>query len=167
MLFTLCCSGYCWDIIKWHAEGISLGTNFDTKIEDCIFRGIFILFPVDIFLYNYLWLDTCKTLKFLSKKKKKKPRVWGWTAKVILAHFPDSCIEYVLVESAYFVNFLSTVIVSYPLPIISICPDCNKLQVRTRAVSLQKLIQSKEEILTYASKLLKAELPLSLRLMGM
>ncbi|XP_010905640.2 DNA polymerase kappa isoform X1 [Elaeis guineensis] len=40
-------------------------------------------------------------------------------------------------------------------------------EVRTRAVSLQKFIQSKEEILTYASKLLKAELPLSLRLMGL
>jgi hypothetical protein len=39
-------------------------------------------------------------------------------------------------------------------------------QVRTRAVSLQKYISSKEEILTHASKLLKAELPLSLRLMG-
>ncbi|XP_038970286.1 DNA polymerase kappa isoform X2 [Phoenix dactylifera] len=40
-------------------------------------------------------------------------------------------------------------------------------EVRTRAVSLQKFIQSKEEIQTYASKVLKAELPLSLRLMGL
>ncbi|KAJ3674352.1 hypothetical protein LUZ60_004968 [Juncus effusus] len=40
-------------------------------------------------------------------------------------------------------------------------------EVRTRAVSLQKYINSKEEILTHATKLLKAEFPLSLRLMGL
>lgn len=40
-------------------------------------------------------------------------------------------------------------------------------EVRNRAVSLQKYIHSKEDILNYASKLLKAELPLSLRLMGL
>ncbi|KAK1293673.1 hypothetical protein QJS10_CPB17g02252 [Acorus calamus] len=39
-------------------------------------------------------------------------------------------------------------------------------EVRTRAVSLQKYINSKQDILSHASKLLKAELPLSLRLMG-
>lgn len=39
-------------------------------------------------------------------------------------------------------------------------------QVRTRAVTTQNYINSKEDILIYARKLLKAELPLSLRLMG-
>ncbi|KAL5706781.1 DNA-directed DNA polymerase [Ranunculus cassubicifolius] len=39
-------------------------------------------------------------------------------------------------------------------------------EVRTRAVSLQKYIFSSEDILHYASNLLKAELPLSLRLTG-
>lgn len=39
-------------------------------------------------------------------------------------------------------------------------------QVRTRAVTLQKYICSSEDILKYASKLLKAELPVSLRLIG-
>ncbi|KAF3333890.1 DNA polymerase kappa isoform X1 [Carex littledalei] len=43
----------------------------------------------------------------------------------------------------------------------------SSFEVRTRAVSLQKYISSKEEILTHASKLVKAELPLSLRLMGL
>ncbi|XP_072955886.1 calcium-transporting ATPase 10, plasma membrane-type-like [Typha angustifolia] len=40
-------------------------------------------------------------------------------------------------------------------------------EVRTRAVSMQKYINSKDDILLYASKLLKAELPLSLRLIGL
>lgn len=40
-------------------------------------------------------------------------------------------------------------------------------EVRTRAVSLQKYICSKDEILNYALKLLKTELPLSLRLIGL
>lgn len=39
-------------------------------------------------------------------------------------------------------------------------------QVRTRSVTLQKYICSSEDILKYASKLLKAELPVSLRLIG-
>ncbi|KAJ3685530.1 hypothetical protein LUZ61_014694 [Rhynchospora tenuis] len=43
----------------------------------------------------------------------------------------------------------------------------SSFEVRTRAVSLQKYISSKEEILTHATNLLKAELPLSLRLMGL
>ncbi|KAF2320881.1 hypothetical protein GH714_031560 [Hevea brasiliensis] len=40
-------------------------------------------------------------------------------------------------------------------------------EVRSRAVTLQKYICSSEEILKYASKLLKAELPISLRLIGL
>ncbi|THU65245.1 hypothetical protein C4D60_Mb05t01620 [Musa balbisiana] len=40
-------------------------------------------------------------------------------------------------------------------------------EVRTRATSLQKFLNSKEDILIYASKLLRAELPISARLMGM
>ncbi|PSS19256.1 DNA polymerase [Actinidia chinensis var. chinensis] len=40
-------------------------------------------------------------------------------------------------------------------------------EVRTRAVTLQKYIFSSEDILKHASKLLKAELPISLRLIGM
>lgn len=40
------------------------------------------------------------------------------------------------------------------------------LQVRSRAVTLEKYFSSSEDILKYASKLLKAELPISLRLMG-
>jgi len=39
-------------------------------------------------------------------------------------------------------------------------------QVRTRAVTTRNYINSKEDILVYATKLLKAEMPLSLRLMG-
>ncbi|KAJ7013358.1 hypothetical protein NC653_003140 [Populus alba x Populus x berolinensis] len=39
-------------------------------------------------------------------------------------------------------------------------------EVRSRAVTLEKYICSSEDILKYASKLLKAELPISLRLMG-
>ncbi|CAH9082540.1 unnamed protein product [Cuscuta epithymum] len=39
-------------------------------------------------------------------------------------------------------------------------------EVRTRAVTLTKYISSSEDILTHASKLLKAELPVPLRLMG-
>ena len=39
-------------------------------------------------------------------------------------------------------------------------------QVRTRAVTSQKYICSSEDILKYASRLLKAELPVSLRLIG-
>ncbi|KAI3953276.1 hypothetical protein MKX01_042271 [Papaver californicum] len=40
-------------------------------------------------------------------------------------------------------------------------------EVRSRAVTLPKFICSSEDILNHASKLLKAELPLSLRLMGL
>nr|XP_009399105.1 PREDICTED: DNA polymerase kappa isoform X2 [Musa acuminata subsp. malaccensis] len=40
-------------------------------------------------------------------------------------------------------------------------------EVRTRATSLQKFVNSKEDILIYASKLLRAELPISARLMGL
>ena len=40
-------------------------------------------------------------------------------------------------------------------------------QVRTRAATAQNYISSKEDILIYAKKLLKAEMPLSLRLMGL
>ncbi|XP_042412181.1 DNA polymerase kappa-like isoform X3 [Zingiber officinale] len=40
-------------------------------------------------------------------------------------------------------------------------------EVRTRAISLQKYVNSKEDILIYASKLLKAELPVRLRLLGL
>ncbi|OUZ99554.1 DNA-repair protein [Macleaya cordata] len=40
-------------------------------------------------------------------------------------------------------------------------------EVRSRALSLQKYIYSSEEILYHATKLLKAELPLSLRLIGL
>ncbi|XP_068656823.1 DNA polymerase kappa isoform X2 [Aristolochia californica] len=40
-------------------------------------------------------------------------------------------------------------------------------EVRSRAATLQKYICSKEDILTHASKLLKAELPISLRLIGL
>ncbi|KAK9286662.1 hypothetical protein L1049_015062 [Liquidambar formosana] len=40
-------------------------------------------------------------------------------------------------------------------------------EVRTRAVTLQKYICSSEDILNHASKLLKAELPISLRLIGL
>ncbi|KAJ8763532.1 hypothetical protein K2173_002415 [Erythroxylum novogranatense] len=40
-------------------------------------------------------------------------------------------------------------------------------EVRTRAVTLQKYIHSKKDILKYASKLLTAELPVSLRLIGL
>jgi hypothetical protein len=39
-------------------------------------------------------------------------------------------------------------------------------QVWTRAATARNHINSKEDILIYATKLLKAELPLSLRLMG-
>lgn len=42
----------------------------------------------------------------------------------------------------------------------------NNMQVRTRALSTTKYIQSKGDILKSAVKLLKPELPLSLRLMG-
>lgn len=41
-----------------------------------------------------------------------------------------------------------------------------ELQIRTRAVTLQKYISTSEDILKHASKLLKAELPVSLRLIG-
>ncbi|KAF8410226.1 hypothetical protein HHK36_002749 [Tetracentron sinense] len=40
-------------------------------------------------------------------------------------------------------------------------------EVRTRAISLQKHICASEDILNHASKLIKAELPLSLRLIGL
>lgn len=40
-------------------------------------------------------------------------------------------------------------------------------EVRTRAVSLQRYFSSREDILNHASKLLKAELPLSVRLIGL
>ncbi|KAK9666526.1 hypothetical protein RND81_14G191000 [Saponaria officinalis] len=40
-------------------------------------------------------------------------------------------------------------------------------EVRTRAVTLQKYISSSEDILLHAKKLLKAELPVSLRLIGL
>ncbi|XP_074345062.1 DNA polymerase kappa isoform X1 [Apium graveolens] len=40
-------------------------------------------------------------------------------------------------------------------------------EVRTRAVTLQNYVYSSEDILKHASKLLKAELPLSIRLMGL
>ncbi|CAD6205836.1 unnamed protein product [Miscanthus lutarioriparius] len=40
-------------------------------------------------------------------------------------------------------------------------------EVRTRAVTTRNYINSKEDILVYATKLLKAEMPLSLRLMGL
>ncbi|XVE93509.1 hypothetical protein REPUB_Repub01dG0198900 [Reevesia pubescens] len=40
-------------------------------------------------------------------------------------------------------------------------------EIRTRAVTLQKYICSSDDILKYASKLLKAELPVSLRLIGL
>nr|CAD1841365.1 unnamed protein product [Ananas comosus var. bracteatus] len=40
-------------------------------------------------------------------------------------------------------------------------------EVRTRAMSLPKYTNSKEDIVMYGSRLLKAELPLSLRLMGL
>ncbi|CAN6469982.1 unnamed protein product [Victoria cruziana] len=40
-------------------------------------------------------------------------------------------------------------------------------EVRTRAISLQRYIFSKEDILAHAYKLLKAELPVSLRLIGL
>ncbi|EOX98479.1 DNA/RNA polymerases superfamily protein isoform 1 [Theobroma cacao] len=40
-------------------------------------------------------------------------------------------------------------------------------EVRTRAVTLQKYICSSDDILKYASRLLKAELPISLRLIGL
>ncbi|CAA6657529.1 unnamed protein product [Spirodela intermedia] len=40
-------------------------------------------------------------------------------------------------------------------------------EVKTRATSLQKYIQSKEDIFSHATKLLKAELPLSVRLIGL
>ncbi|KAL1812049.1 hypothetical protein ACET3Z_022114 [Daucus carota] len=40
-------------------------------------------------------------------------------------------------------------------------------EVRTRAVTLQNYIYSSEDILKHASKLLKAELPISIRLMGL
>lgn len=40
-------------------------------------------------------------------------------------------------------------------------------EVRTRAATAQNYISSKEDILIYAKKLLKAEMPLSLRLMGL
>ncbi|XP_020570887.1 uncharacterized protein LOC110018016 [Phalaenopsis equestris] len=43
----------------------------------------------------------------------------------------------------------------------------DSFEVRTRATSLQKCIQSKEDILSCASRILKAELPLSLRLIGL
>ncbi|MCL7022537.1 hypothetical protein MKW94_030264 [Papaver nudicaule] len=43
----------------------------------------------------------------------------------------------------------------------------DSFEVRSRAVSLPKFIYSSEDILNHASKLLKAELPLSLRLMGL
>ncbi|KAK8956955.1 DNA repair protein REV1 [Platanthera zijinensis] len=40
-------------------------------------------------------------------------------------------------------------------------------EIRTRAVSLQTFIHTKEDILKYASRILKAELPISLRLIGL
>ncbi|KAA8545772.1 hypothetical protein F0562_020777 [Nyssa sinensis] len=40
-------------------------------------------------------------------------------------------------------------------------------EVRTRAMTLQKYICSREDILKHASKLLKAEMPISLRLIGL
>lgn len=40
-------------------------------------------------------------------------------------------------------------------------------EVRTRAVTLQNYVYSSEDILKHASKLLKAELPISIRLMGL
>nr|CAD1841342.1 unnamed protein product [Ananas comosus var. bracteatus] len=43
----------------------------------------------------------------------------------------------------------------------------SSFEVRTRAMSLPKYTNSKEDIVMYGSRLLKAELPLSLRLMGL
>ncbi|XP_078430343.1 DNA/RNA polymerases superfamily protein isoform X2 [Wolffia australiana] len=43
----------------------------------------------------------------------------------------------------------------------------SSFEVKTRATSLQKFIQSKEHIFFHASKLLRAELPLSVRLIGL
>ncbi|AQK64249.1 DNA/RNA polymerases superfamily protein [Zea mays] len=40
-------------------------------------------------------------------------------------------------------------------------------EVRTRAVTTRNYIDSKEDILVYATKLIKAEMPISLRLMGL
>jgi DNA polymerase kappa len=39
-------------------------------------------------------------------------------------------------------------------------------QIRTRVVTTQNYINSKKDILVYATKLIKAEMPLSLKLMG-
>ncbi|KAI3431033.1 DNA polymerase kappa [Psidium guajava] len=43
----------------------------------------------------------------------------------------------------------------------------SSFEVRTRALTLQKYISSRDDINNYASKLLKAELPISLRLIGL
>ncbi|XP_030550396.1 DNA polymerase kappa isoform X2 [Rhodamnia argentea] len=43
----------------------------------------------------------------------------------------------------------------------------SSFEVRTRALTLQKYISSRDDIYNYASKLLKAELPISLRLIGL
>lgn len=58
------------------------------------------------------------------------------------------------------INFTVVILMLYILTII-----CN-LQLRTRAMTLQKHISSSKDILKHASKLLKAELPISLRLIG-
>ncbi|XP_056163542.1 DNA polymerase kappa-like [Syzygium oleosum] len=52
-------------------------------------------------------------------------------------------------------------------PILTLKLKTSSFEVRTRALTLQKYISSRDDIYKYASKLLKAELPISLRLIGL
>jgi len=82
-------------------------------------------------------------------------------------------VKIIKVDDFYFMGFYFR-IEAYPISITrteitisgitKLIDDLN--QVRTRAVTTRGYINSKEDILIYATKLLKAEMPLSLRLMG-
>lgn len=94
---------------------------------------------------------------------------WGW----------HTCMSILVCPSIQW----TLCIMGMPMPLIPLLPFmlmwwrlnnkvmklfvCLLLQVKTRALTLQKYICSRDEIYQYGSKLLKAELPDSLRLMGM
>lgn len=63
------------------------------------------------------------------------------------------------------IGFISSYLFS-AFPFVFVTDMDYNFQVRTRAVTLQKYISSSDDILKHASNLLKAELPISLRLIG-
>lgn len=152
--------------IDMQKEGLS-GRTLTLKLKTASFEVL------SVFMMTHT-LAACGRFRYMLNK------IWNmWTTDFLLHLWCVSCFVCNKLSGTR-MNNLTILCFILPTPyalwmIIQTKSSCSSLlislqtanlQVRSRAVTMQKYICSREDILNHALKLLNAELPLSLRLIG-